>query len=282
MVAYIVVSFLCVATLSLILLNPVPVRAQTHQVIRVGYPYQRGMTEYDDDGNYSGYTHEYLQTLTQHTGYEFEYVIVSGDVNEQLVKMLEMLKNGEIDLLGGLSYSPDMAEQFDYIMNPYGTYERGLYVLEENLELNGASMYECESVRVAIFGSETGKSTEILQNYMDGIGVKMEPVFVDSVVAQMEALKKQEADAILANNLNIPMEGLRCICRFDPQPLYFATTKGNSELLWRMNASISGINNAHPYYTISLMQKYFYSPCRIWFLRRRTEIFLNSTIHCTS
>lgn len=278
------VILFCAVILSLLLPTSIPVRAETHQVIRVGYPFQRGMTEYDAEGNYSGYTHEYLQTIAQHTGYEFEYVKASGDVNEQLVKMLEMLENGEIDLLGGLVYSPAMRGRFDYIMNTYGTYERGLYVLEENVALNRESLYEAESIRIAIFGTENSKSTEILQTYMDGIGVKMEPVFVDSIDAQLAALEDKKADALLANNLNIPMEGLRCICRFDPQPLYFATTKGNTELIRQMNAAISGINNEEPYYTISLMQKYFYSSMQNVVLTNEEREYLEQfdTFHITA
>lgn len=71
------------------------------QVIRVGYPIQLGMTEVDEQGNYSGYTYEYLEEIAQYTGWDYEFVQVEGDLNESLVTLMDMLEKGEIDLMGG-------------------------------------------------------------------------------------------------------------------------------------------------------------------------------------
>ena len=74
------------------------------KVIRVGYPIQPGFTEIDRNGNYSGYTYDYLQELAQYAGWEYEFVRISGDINDAISKTMEMLENGELDLMGGTVY----------------------------------------------------------------------------------------------------------------------------------------------------------------------------------
>lgn len=73
-------------------------------MIRVGYPIQLGMTEVDEQGNYSGYTYEYLEEIAQYTGWDYEFVQVEGDLNESLVTLMDMLEKGDIDLMGGMLY----------------------------------------------------------------------------------------------------------------------------------------------------------------------------------
>ena len=43
----------------------VPALGASRQVIRVAYPDQAGLTECDGEGNYSGYTYEYLLEIAQ-------------------------------------------------------------------------------------------------------------------------------------------------------------------------------------------------------------------------
>ncbi|MEG1624442.1 MAG: hypothetical protein RR300_06235, partial [Raoultibacter sp.] len=64
------------------------------RVIRVGYPLQKGLTELSEDGEYSGYTYEYLEQIAQYTGWAYEFVPFEGSLNEQLTASLQALKAG--------------------------------------------------------------------------------------------------------------------------------------------------------------------------------------------
>ena len=91
------------------------------RVVRVAYPIQTGLTEVDDAGNYFGYTYEYLQEIAQFTGWTYEFVRLAGETNEVLSTMLDMVETGEIDVMGGIMYSEQLAETYDYAGNSYGT-----------------------------------------------------------------------------------------------------------------------------------------------------------------
>lgn len=90
------------------------------RTVRVGYPIQKGITDVDEDGEYMGYTYEYLEEVAQYTGWDYEFVRVQGDQNESLLTLLEMLSGGEIDLLGGMVYTEQMGELYDYASHSYG------------------------------------------------------------------------------------------------------------------------------------------------------------------
>ena len=80
----------------------VPLSAKTK--VKVAYPIQDGLTEISENGVFSGYTYDYLKELERFTDFEFEFVTLEGDVNDQLVAALEKVKNGELDLMGAIIY----------------------------------------------------------------------------------------------------------------------------------------------------------------------------------
>ncbi|MEG2700141.1 MAG: transporter substrate-binding domain-containing protein, partial [Hungatella sp.] len=106
--------------------------AEDNQVIRVAYPIQDGMTEFDEYGNHSGYIYEYLEEIAQYTGWDYEFVTPPGDLDQSLSDALSMVERGEIDLLGGLLYSRELDQQFDYSEYNSGQVETVLQVLYDD------------------------------------------------------------------------------------------------------------------------------------------------------
>ena len=52
----------------------------------------------DEVGRRSGYTYDYLQKIDAYTGWDYEYVEAGWS------ELMDMLKNGEIDMMGNISY----------------------------------------------------------------------------------------------------------------------------------------------------------------------------------
>ena len=95
----------------------VPLSAKTK--VKVAYPIQDGLTEISENGVFSGYTYDYLKELERFTDFEFEFVTLEGDVNDQLVAALEKVKNGELDLMGAIIYDESLASTYDYTSPQY-------------------------------------------------------------------------------------------------------------------------------------------------------------------
>ena len=71
-------------------------------------------TDYGTPGYKSSAEYEYLQKIAYITGWQYTYVYGSFD------ELYQMLLNGDIDLLGGVSYSDERAKQVNFSMYPHG------------------------------------------------------------------------------------------------------------------------------------------------------------------
>ena len=88
---------------------------EENKTVRVGYfPYanfqEGGFGEHKQGAGY-----EYLQKISYITGWRYEYVYAS------FKECLDMLADGEIDILGSVSYTPERAE-LKYLLRPHDKY----------------------------------------------------------------------------------------------------------------------------------------------------------------
>ncbi|MFQ6862198.1 MAG: diguanylate cyclase domain-containing protein [Beduini sp.] len=237
-----------------IMVSGIPLHAKEKRIIKVGFPIQPGLTELDAEGNYSGYTYEYLQEIAQYANWEYEFVTLDKDINDSLVELMGMLESGEIDLLGGMVYSESLAEKYDYVGHSYGNANTVLKVLYDSdiTNLNSASRTE---LRIAVVKGAQQRQKE-LQEFC--ALYKITPVLIEceNDVGQRQALSEGRADAMLDVSAN-PTNDLRTIATFSPRPFYFATTKGKSDIVSEMNTAIDLIEQTDPYYNSNLYDKYF-------------------------
>lgn len=230
-------------------------RAEERTVVRVGYPIQAGFTMKSEDGSYSGYTYDYLEELSQYTGWDYEFVEMDGDENEVLGKLLTMLEEGEIDLLGGMSYSEALAERYTYSGSSYGTTYLSLVVLDQNTAITSANYTEQRPLRTAVVGIG-GSQGKKLKAYAESVGMELEMVDCESQQEQEELLNSHQVDAILRTDVAVP-EYCRAIARFSPMPFYLASSKDNYDLMRQLNAGMMAILDAEPNLTTHLHQTYF-------------------------
>lgn len=229
---------------------------QANRYVKIAYPIQVGLTEIDENGNYTGYTYEYLEELAQYTGWDYEYIQMEGDLDNILVTMMDMLQSGEIDLMGGMLYSESMAEIYDYSSYSYGQVETVLQALSDDprdLKIN--SQIE-QTFRIAVIEGAKTRNRE-LSEYCENNLINVKYVYCENDAAQLEALKEGRADLLLSTSMYY-MDGVRTIARFSQKPVYFITGKGkNSDLLHELDEALSNIDQTDPYFMTRMIEKYF-------------------------
>lgn len=231
--------------------------ALERRVVRVGYPIQQGLTEKDSRGNYTGYTCEYLDEIAQYTGWEYEFVEVEGDTNQALSTLMDMLERGEIDLMGSMVYSDSMAEKYDYVGQSYGRAYTVLNVKYGDSTMIRDDYKSMQGMRVAVGEHAATRQAELAQ-FCETNHIEYEMVYCQNGDEQRQALWDGRADAILDVDMNLEYrDGLRTVARFAPRPFYFATTKGNAELVAQMNTAILTIDEVDPNFSTSLYSYYF-------------------------
>lgn len=225
------------------------------KTVRVAFPIQAGLTEIGENGEVYGYTCEFLDEVAQYTGWNYEYVQVDGDINEQLYTLMDMLENGEVDLMGGMVYLDSLTEIYDFSASNYGISYSVLAVLDENSELTGVNYTSYGKLRVGVSGA-SGKRNEKLDQFALMSGIEIEQVFYyDS--RWMELLQDKTVDAIVITDIESISYPLRAIARFAPRPFYFGVTKNRWDITNGLNMAIDAINEENPYFTAMLHDKYF-------------------------
>ena len=234
---------------------PALAHAPAARVIRVGYPIQEGFTDVDENGNHSGYTYDYLEEIAQYLDWDYEFVEITGDLNDSLQTAYDMLMAGEVDLLGGTLYSDAMAELVDYATQSYGTGYTVLNVLQTNTNITQSNLPGTHGLRIAVMEQAKMRRQE-LEDYCQKNDIGYELMEFQTGEECIQAVVNGEADLLLDTDVS-DTEGMRTVARFAPRPYYFVTTKGNTDIVREVNKAILAIDEADPYFSTTLHETYF-------------------------
>ncbi|MCB6366127.1 diguanylate cyclase [Intestinibacillus massiliensis] len=244
------------AALALCLLPVNPAAAAQPKALRVGFPQQDGLSETSDTGARSGYTYEYLQELAQYTGWNYEFVTPEADdLDGQLTVLLQMLEDGEIDLLGGMNYHPSLAARYAYPNYNYGTSYTVLRVRADNTAINEGNYQTLDHIRVGYLAPATSR-LQALEAFCESNHLSMQAVAFYDERGWEGALRTKTVDALLGSDTD-PRENTRVVAKFDPHPFYLATSKDNTALIRQINAAITQVNSVDPSFAATLYEKYF-------------------------
>lgn len=245
------IFFLLVIIFIGVCIQPRHIRANEATVVKVGYPIVSGFTEIKD-GVYTGYAYEYLTEIAKYTGWEYEFIEMS--VNESLNK----LRDGEIDIAAGMLLNEYTKELYDYPEENAGYSYTTLSVLKENTSISGSNYETLNGITVGYYESSASKLANF-NKFCEDNGIKDIKLIAyphDGGDALLEALRTKKVDAILEGNLLV-QDDTKVVAKFGATPYYFATTKGNKEILAGLNRAFSKLKESKPNFEEQLYQKYF-------------------------
>ena len=254
---------LCLRILVLIMLLFVPVSAYASEIksdgkttqameeenktVRVGYfPYanfQEG--GYGEHKQGAGY--EYLQKISYITGWKYEYVY--GSFKE----CLDMLADGEIDLLGSVSYTPERAESIDYSTYAEGTERYWIYTREEHADLAAGDLQQMNGCRIG--ATDGSYQKELLEKWLDSNQIQAEVVICKGYDEMIEKLDADELDALVVPALSVNSDFI-AIANIGAGDCYFGVSKSRPDLLKELNSALEEINNTETDYSSKLYARY--------------------------
>ena len=135
---------------------PLPVSAEEakSKTVRVGW-YEGTYNTTGPDGQRRGYSYEYQQAVAVHTGWKYEYVEGSW------AELMSMLKNGQIDLRGGISYTEERSTSMLFSELPMGEDRYYLYVNPSNTDISASNLTTLNEKRIGMMPDTL--STEMFQ-----------------------------------------------------------------------------------------------------------------------
>mgnify|MGYP000579882595 FL=1 len=243
------------ALLSLLLLLsavlPVKAAAETApvKIVRIG-SFENTFNYCNEKGARKGYGYELLQTLSGYTGWQFEYVTCDWS------DCFEKLKNGEIDILGGISYTEDRAEEMLFSDEPMGEEK---YYLYADLSRADISAFNFKTLNGKKVGVLMGTEPEVmLTEWEEKYGIKTQHVNISNNEDVKQKLANHEIDCFVSLEESYWAElGISTITRVGKSSIYYVLNKDRSDLKEELDNAMRALDEEAPFYTADLCKKYF-------------------------
>ena len=243
------------ALLSLLLLLsavlPVKAVAETApiKIIRVG-SFEDTFNYCNEKGARKGYGYELLETLSGYTGWQFEYVTCDWS------DCFEKLKNDEIDIMGGISYTEDRAEEMLFSDEPMGEEKYYLYVDLSRADISASNFKTLNGKKVGVL---MGTEPEVmLTEWEEKYGIKTQHVNISNNEDVKQKLANHEIDCFVSLEESLWAElGISTITRVGKSSIYYVLNKDRSDLKEELDNAMRALDEAAPFYTADLCKKYF-------------------------
>ena len=243
------------AMLSLLLLLsamlPVKAAAETApaKVVRVG-SFEDTFNYVNERGARKGYGYELLETLSGYTGWQFEYVTCDWS------DCFEKLKNGEIDIMGDISYTEDRAEEMLFSDEPMGEEKYYLYADFSRTDISASNFKTLNGKKIGVLmGTEP---EEMLTEWEEKHGIKTEHVNISDNEDVKKKLANHEIDCFVSLEEAFWAElGISTMTRVGESSIYYAINKDRPDIKEELDYAMSVLDEADPFYTADLYKRYF-------------------------
>ena len=244
----------CVMLSLLLLLSAVlPVKAAAEtapaKVVRVG-SFEDTFNYVNEKGARKGYGYELLQTLSGYTGWQFEYVTCDWS------DCFEKLENGEIDIMGGISYTEDRAEEMLFSDEPMGVEKYYLYADLSRADISASDFKTLNGKKIGVL---MGTEPEVmLTEWEEKYGLKTEHVNISNNEDVKQKLADHEIDCFVSLEESFWAErGISTITRVGESGIYYAINKNRPDLKEELDDAMRALDEAVPFYTADLYKRYF-------------------------
>ena len=244
----------CVMLSLLLLLSAVlPVKAAAEtasaKVVRVG-SFEDTFNYVNEKGARKGYGYELLETLSGYTGWQFEYVTCDWS------DCFEKLKNGEIDIIGGISYTEDRTQEMLFSDEPMGVEKYYLYADLSRADISASDFKTLNGQKIGVL---MGTEPEVmLTEWEEKYVLETEHVNISNNEDVKQKLANHEIDCFVSLEESFWAErGISTITRVGESGIYYAINKNRPDIKEELDDAMRALNEAAPFYTADLYKRYF-------------------------
>ena len=230
---------------------PVKAAAETAPVklVRVG-SFEDTFNYCNEKGARKGYGYELLETLSGYTGWQFEYVTCDWS------DCFEKLENGEIDIMGGISYTEDRAEEMLFSDEPMGEEKYYLYADLSRADISASDFKILDGKKIGVV---MGTEPEVmLTEWEEKHGIKTQHVNISNNEDVKQKLANHEIDCFVSLEESYWAElGISTITRVGKSSIYYVLNKDRPDLKEELDNAMHALDEEAPFYTADLCKKYF-------------------------
>ena len=245
-----VCAMLCLLLLLSVVL-PVKAAAETApaKVVRVG-SFEDTFNYVNEKGIRKGYGYELLQTLSGYTGWQLEYVTCDWS------DCFEKLKNGEIDIMGDISYTEDRAEEMLFSDEPMGEEKYYLYADLSRADISASDFKTLNGKKIGVL---MGTEPEVmLTEWEEKYDLKTQHVNISNNEDVKQKLANHEIDCFVSLEESFWAElGISTMTRVGKSDIYYAINKDRADIKEELDNAMRALEDADPFYTADLYKRYF-------------------------
>ena len=219
------------------------------QIIRVG-SFEDTFNYVDKNGVRRGYGYELMQALAGYTGWKFEYVKCDWS------DCFDKLENGEIDIMGDISYTDERAQKMLFPDEPMGEEK---YILYADLSDTDIGMSDFKSLDGKRVGVLMDTEPEImLTEWENKNGIHTEHVNVNNDDDVEKKLANHEIDCFVSLEESTWSEqGISSVTTIGKSGIYFAINKERSNIKTELDYAMRQLEQDSPFFKADLYKKYF-------------------------
>ncbi len=219
------------------------------KTIRVG-SFEDTFDYVDQNGVRRGYGYELLQALGGYTGWKFEYVKCDWS------NCFDKLENGEIDVMGDISYTDERAEKMLFSEEPMGEEKYILYADLSDTDIGTSDFRFLDGKSVGVLmGTEP---ENMLTAWENRNGIQTEHVNVYNNDDVEKKLANHEIDAFVSLEESIWSEqGISSVTTIGKSSIYFVINKEHSDIKTELDGAMRQLDQDNPFFKADLYKKYF-------------------------
>ena len=222
---------------------------QQTQTIRIG-AFEDTFNYVDKNGVRRGYGYELMQALAGYTGWKFEYVKCDWS------NCFDKLENGEIDIMGDISYTDERAQKMLFPEEPMGEEKYILYADLSNLDIGTYDFKFMDGKRVGVLMDTEPEI--MLTEWENKNGIHTEHVNVNNDDDVEKKLANHEIDCFVSLEESLWSEqGISSVTTIGKSGIYFAINKERSDIKTELDYAMRQLEQDSPFFKADLYKKYF-------------------------
>ena len=239
---------------------------QKEKVVRIGVP-DDTYDKINGNGKRSGYGYEYLQKIAGYTGWKYEYVDCTWE------NCFDKLKNDELDMIEGISYTEERAENMLFSGIPMGDERYCVYAKPDHTDISSSDTASFNGKKIGVLKDYLPEM--VLNEWETKYNLHTQHVNVSNNEDALKKIADGEIDGFVSlEDSRLGGYGLASLTNIGSSKIYFAIGQSHSDLKTELDNAMRRITDDDPYYADEL-HKQFLSVDSVYFLTGEEQKWLS-------